>query len=134
GRPARGRVARASRGRPRVFPCAGALPKLGVKLRVQMRVELKRRHDRLETTAIYVTHAQVEAMTLGDRVVVMKDGWIQQVGEPLTLYAKPRNRFFAGFIGSSGRKFIACHVRGAGGKPEAATARGMVRATYAPWH
>jgi multiple sugar transport system ATP-binding protein len=75
-----------------------------------MRVELKRLHDRLETTAIYVTHDQVEAMTLGDRVVVMKDGWIQQVGEPLELYGKPANRFVAGFIGSPSMNFIEVTV------------------------
>src|SRR5207249_4223366 len=78
---------------------------LDAKLRVQMRVELKRLHERLETTAIYVTHDQVEAMTLGDRVVVMKDGWVQQVGEPLELYGKPANRFVAGFIGSPAMNF-----------------------------
>jgi multiple sugar transport system ATP-binding protein len=82
-----------------------------------MRVELKRLHDRLETTAIYVTHDQVEAMTLGDRVVVMKDGLVQQVGDPLTVYAKPRNRFVAGFIGSPAMNFIdvgITEVNGAG--------------------
>jgi multiple sugar transport system ATP-binding protein len=72
---------------PRVFLFDEPLSNLDAKLRVQMRVELKRLHDRLETTAIYVTHDQVEAMTLGDRVVVMKDGVVQQVGEPLELYA-----------------------------------------------
>ena len=77
--------------------------------------ELKRLHDRLETTAIYVTHDQVEAMTLGDRVVVMKDGLVQQVGEPLTVYAKPRNRFVAGFIGSPAMNFIDCTVTGSDG-------------------
>ena len=91
------------------------LSNLDAKLRVQMRVELKRLHDRLETTAIYVTHDQVEAMTLGDRVVVMKDGLVQQVGEPLTVYAKPRNRFVAGFIGSPAMNFIDCTVTGSDG-------------------
>jgi multiple sugar transport system ATP-binding protein len=71
-----------------------------------MRVELKKLHERLGTTAIYVTHDQVEAMTLGDRVVVMKDGWVQQVGEPLELYNTPANRFVAGFIGSPAMNFI----------------------------
>src|SRR5258707_9349680 len=78
---------------PRVFLFDEPLSNLDAKLRVQMRVELKRLHDRLETTAVYVTHDQVEAMTLGDRVVVMKDGWIQQVGEPLELYSRPANKF-----------------------------------------
>src|SRR3546814_3374858 len=72
-----------------------------------MRVELKKLHERLGTTAVYVTHDQVEAMTLGDRVVVMKDGWVQQVGDPLELYNAPANRFVAGFIGSPGMNFAA---------------------------
>jgi multiple sugar transport system ATP-binding protein len=80
-----------------------------------MRVELKRLHDRLETTAIYVTHDQVEAMTLGDRVVVMKDGWVQQVGEPLELYGKPANRFVAGFIGSPAMNFADVTISEANG-------------------
>src|SRR5262249_33592203 len=84
---------------PRVFLFDEPLSNLDAKLRVQMRVELKKLHDRLGTTAIYVTHDQVEAMTLGDRVVVMKDGLVQQVGQPLELYNSPANRFVAGFIG-----------------------------------
>src|SRR3546814_8727226 len=72
-----------------------------------MRVELKKQHERLGTAAVYVTHDQVEAMTLGDRVVVMKDGWVQQVGHPLELYNAPANRFVAGFIGSPGMNFAA---------------------------
>ncbi|MBI4589807.1 MAG: TOBE domain-containing protein, partial [Candidatus Rokubacteria bacterium] len=91
---------------PQVFLFDEPLSNLDAKLRVQMRVELKRLHDRLETTAIYVTHDQVEAMTLGDRVVVMKDGLVQQVGEPLEVYSKPRNKFVAGFIGSPAMNFI----------------------------
>jgi multiple sugar transport system ATP-binding protein len=98
-------VGRAIVRHPQVFLFDEPLSNLDAKLRVQMRVELKRLHDRLETTAIYVTHDQVEAMTLGDRVVVMKDGWIQQVGEPLELYGKPANRFVAGFIGSPAMNF-----------------------------
>src|SRR3972149_140320 len=101
----------------RVAPRDEPLPNRDAKLRVQMRVELKRLHDRLETTAIYVTHDQVEAMTLGDRVVVMKDGWIQQVGEPLELYSKPANRFVAGFIGSPALDFLGGALTGAGGGP-----------------
>src|SRR5919202_555116 len=91
---------------PQVFLFDEPLSNLDAKLRVQMRVELKKLHDRLETTAIYVTHDQVEAMTLGDRVVVMKDGWIQQVGEPLELYSRPANKFVAGFIGSPAMNFV----------------------------
>jgi multiple sugar transport system ATP-binding protein len=98
-------VGRAIVRHPQVFLFDEPLSNLDAKLRVQMRVELKRLHDRLETTAIYVTHDQVEAMTLGDRVVVMKDGWIQQVGEPLELYGRPANKFVAGFIGSPAMNF-----------------------------
>jgi len=95
---------------PRVFLFDEPLSNLDAKLRVQMRVELKRLHHRLETTAIYVTHDQVEAMTLGDRVVVMKDGLVQQVGEPLELYGKPANRFVASFIGSPAMNFAEVTV------------------------
>ena len=99
-------VGRAIVRHPQVFLFDEPLSNLDAKLRVQMRVELKKLHDRLETTAIYVTHDQVEAMTLGDRVVVMKDGWIQQVGEPLELYGTPANKFVAGFIGSPAMNFV----------------------------
>jgi len=92
---------------PRVFLFDEPLSNLDAALRVQMRVELKRLHERLETTAIYVTHDQVEAMTLGDRVVVMKDGVVKQVGAPLELYQRPANRFVAGFIGSPAMNFIS---------------------------
>ncbi len=90
---------------PQVFLFDEPLSNLDAKLRVQMRVELKKIHDRLGTTAIYVTHDQIEAMTLGDRVVVMKDGVVQQVGEPLDLYNEPANRFVAGFLGSPAMNF-----------------------------
>jgi len=90
---------------PQVFLFDEPLSNLDAKLRVQMRVELKKLHSRLNTTAIYVTHDQVEAMTLGDRVVVMKGGLVQQVGEPLELYNAPVNRFVAGFLGSPAMNF-----------------------------
>ena len=90
---------------PKVFLFDEPLSNLDAKLRVQMRVELKKLHERLAVTTIYVTHDQVEAMTLGDRVVVMKDGVVQQVGEPLELYNTPANRFVAGFIGSPAMNF-----------------------------
>src|SRR2546421_10010121 len=109
-------VGRAIVRHPQVFLFDEPLSNLDAKLRVQMRVELKRLHDRLETTAIYVTHDQVEAMTLGDRVVVMKDGWIQQVGEPLELYGKPTNRFVAGFIGSPAMNFAEVTITEEGGQ------------------
>jgi len=95
---------------PQVFLFDEPLSNLDASLRVQMRVELKKIHDRLGTTAIYVTHDQVEAMTLGDRVVVMKDGVVQQMGEPLELYNAPANRFVAGFIGSPGMNFATVRL------------------------
>jgi multiple sugar transport system ATP-binding protein len=95
---------------PRVFLFDEPLSNLDAKLRVQMRVELKKLHERLGTTAIYVTHDQVEAMTLGDRVVVMRDGWVQQVGDPLELYNEPANRFVAGFIGSPAMNFASVRI------------------------
>jgi len=107
-------VGRAIVRHPQVFLFDEPLSNLDAKLRVQMRVELKRLHERLETTAIYVTHDQVEAMTLGDRVVVMKDGLVQQVGDPLGVYSKPRNKFVAGFIGSPAMNFLDCTVVGDG--------------------
>jgi multiple sugar transport system ATP-binding protein len=93
-----------------VFLFDEPLSNLDAKLRVQMRVELKKLHDRLGTTAIYVTHDQVEAMTLGDRVVVMKDGLVQQVGEPLELYNEPANLFVAGFLGSPAMNFASVQI------------------------
>src|SRR5881394_3804444 len=104
---------------PRVFLFDEPLSNLDAKLRVQMRVELKKLHLRLGTTAIYVTHDQVEAMTLGDRVVVMRDGVVQQVGEPLELYNEPANRFVAGFIGSPAMNFADVTLVENGGKPVA---------------
>src|ERR1043166_8643174 len=95
---------------PRVFLFDEPLSNLDAKLRVQMRVELKKLHERLGTTAIYVTHDQVEAMTLGDRVVVMRDGVVQQVGDPMELYNEPANRFVAGFIGSPAMNFAPVRV------------------------
>jgi multiple sugar transport system ATP-binding protein len=101
---------------PKVFLFDEPLSNLDAKLRVQMRVELKKLHERLAVTSVYVTHDQVEAMTLGDRVVVMKDGWVQQVGEPLDLYNRPANRFVAGFIGSPAMNFAEVTLAEHGGK------------------
>jgi multiple sugar transport system ATP-binding protein len=101
---------------PKVFLFDEPLSNLDAKLRVQMRVELKKLHERLAVTSIYVTHDQVEAMTLGDRVVVMKDGVVQQVGEPLELYNTPANRFVAGFIGSPAMNFADVTLNGSNGK------------------
>jgi len=107
-------VGRAIVRHPQVFLFDEPLSNLDAKLRVQMRVELKRLHERLETTAIYVTHDQVEAMTLGTRVVVMKDGRVQQIGEPLELYGRPSNKFVAGFIGSPAMNFVEVAISGSG--------------------
>src|SRR5580658_3960244 len=100
---------------PQVFLFDEPLSNLDAKLRVQMRVELKKLHERLGTTAIYVTHDQVEAMTLGDRVVVMRDGRVQQVGDPMELYNEPANRFVAGFIGSPAMNFVEVRITGESG-------------------
>src|SRR5437660_6748003 len=100
---------------PKVFLFDEPLSNLDAKLRVQMRVELKKLHERLAVTSVYVTHDQVEAMTLGDRVVVMKDGVVQQVGEPRELYNTPANKFVAGFIGSPAMNFANVTVTEANG-------------------
>jgi multiple sugar transport system ATP-binding protein len=92
---------------PAVFLFDEPLSNLDAKLRVQMRAELKALHQRLKQTVIYVTHDQVEAMTLADRIVVMSGGRIEQVGAPLELYDRPANLFVAGFIGSPAMNFIA---------------------------
>jgi multiple sugar transport system ATP-binding protein len=108
-------VGRAIVRKPKVFLFDEPLSNLDAKLRVQMRVELKKLHDRLQTTIIYVTHDQVEAMTMGDRIVVMKDGLKQQVGPPLELYFHPANKFVAGFIGSPAMNFIEGELASEGG-------------------
>jgi multiple sugar transport system ATP-binding protein len=107
---------------PQVFLFDEPLSNLDAKLRVQMRGELKRLHERLQATAIYVTHDQVEAMTLGDRIVVMKDGCIQQIGEPLEVYSRPQNKFVAGFLGSPAMNFIDVSIIETNGSLYAETA------------
>ncbi|MFW6032529.1 MAG: ABC transporter ATP-binding protein [Phycisphaeraceae bacterium] len=99
-------VGRAIVRNPKVFLFDEPLSNLDAKLRVEMRAELKRLHQRLETTTIYVTHDQEEAMTLGDTVVVMSEGLIQQAASPLEVYHKPVNRFVAGFVGTPPMNFI----------------------------
>jgi multiple sugar transport system ATP-binding protein len=91
---------------PKVFLFDEPLSNLDAKLRVQMRAELKKLQSRLNATTIYVTHDQVEAMTLGDKICVLNEGKIQQIGDPLTLYNKPTNRFVAGFIGAPPMNFF----------------------------
>ncbi|HTP96075.1 MAG TPA: sn-glycerol-3-phosphate ABC transporter ATP-binding protein UgpC [Burkholderiales bacterium] len=125
-------VGRAIVRHPQVFLFDEPLSNLDAKLRVQMRVELRRLHERLETTAIYVTHDQVEAMTLGDRVVVMKDGRVQQVGQPLELYNRPLNKFVAGFIGSPAMNFVDMQVNESGGALWAEAAGVRLKVPAAP--
>src|SRR5712664_1237137 len=96
---------------PKVFLFDEPLSNLDAKLRVQMRTEIKRVHQQVKTTTIYVTHDQVEAMTLADRVVVMNGGRIEQVGRPQELYHRPKTRFVAGFIGSPAMNFLSCRLQ-----------------------
>lgn len=99
-------VGRAIIRKPQVFLFDEPLSNLDAKMRVQMRTEIAMLHNRLRTTMIYVTHDQTEAMTLGDRICVMKDGFVQQVDAPLSIYDSPVNRFVAGFIGTPPTNFI----------------------------
>lgn len=103
-------VGRAIVRKPKAFLFDEPLSNLDAKMRVQMRTEISKLHTRLSATMIYVTHDQVEAMTMGDRIVVMKDGIIQQVAPPLELYDQPANQFVAGFIGSPPMNFFAGSV------------------------
>ena len=108
---------------PRAFLLDEPLSNLDAKLRTQLRAELKRIHQLVPTTSIYVTHDQVEAMTLGDRVAVMAEGRIQQLGAPQEVYDHPANLFVAGFIGSPPMNLIAGDGRpgdGGGGRDRAA--------------
>jgi multiple sugar transport system ATP-binding protein len=99
---------------PKVFLFDEPLSNLDAKLRVQMRTEIKRVHQKVRTTTVYVTHDQVEAMTLADRVVVMNKGRIEQIGAPNFLYHSPATRFVAGFIGSPAMNFVPCKLEQAG--------------------
>ncbi|HTZ11695.1 MAG TPA: ATP-binding cassette domain-containing protein, partial [Candidatus Margulisiibacteriota bacterium] len=99
-------VGRAIVRKPLVFLFDEPLSNLDAKMRVQMRTEIHKLHIRLQTTIIYVTHDQVEAMTMGDRIAVMKDGMLQQLADPITVYDHPKNKFVAGFIGSPPMNFM----------------------------
>ena len=99
---------------PSVFLMDEPLSNLDAKLRVQTRAEIARLHQRLKTTVVYVTHDQVEAMTMGQRIAVMSEGILQQVGTPQTLYDSPINRFVAGFIGSPSMNFVDVKIDGSG--------------------
>ncbi|MET0599352.1 MAG: sn-glycerol-3-phosphate ABC transporter ATP-binding protein UgpC [Mesorhizobium sp.] len=96
---------------PQVFLFDEPLSKLDAKLRVAMRTEIKELHQRLETTTVYVTHDQIEAMTMADKIVVMHDGLVEQIGAPLELYDRPDNLFVAGFIGSPAMNFLKGTIR-----------------------
>jgi multiple sugar transport system ATP-binding protein len=97
---------------PQVFLFDEPLSNLDAKLRVAMRTEIKALHQRLRTTTIYVTHDQIEAMTMADKIVVMQNGIVEQIGTPLELYDRPINSFVAGFIGSPSMNFLSGHIHG----------------------
>src|SRR5947209_9297557 len=99
---------------PQVFLFDEPLSNLDAKLRVAMRTEIKELHQRLKTTTVYVTHDQIEAMTMADRIVVMHDGLVEQIGAPLELYDRPQNLFVAGFIGSPAMNFLKGAIRANG--------------------
>jgi multiple sugar transport system ATP-binding protein len=109
-------VGRAIVRKPKVFLFDEPLSNLDAKLRTQMRSELKKLHQKLKATIIYVTHDQVEAMTMGDKICVMKDGIIHQVDDPIKLYSEPLNSFVAGFIGSPPMNFLEMDVRSVNGE------------------
>ena len=109
-------VGRAIVRKPQVFLFDEPLSNLDAKMRVQMRTEISKLHTRLETTMIYVTHDQIEAMTMGDRICVMKDGLIQQVDTPLNIYDRPANTFVAGFIGTPPMNIFRGVIRRQGNK------------------
>ncbi|HQR76739.1 MAG TPA: sn-glycerol-3-phosphate ABC transporter ATP-binding protein UgpC [Burkholderiaceae bacterium] len=107
---------------PQVFLFDEPLSNLDAKLRVQMRTEIKELHQRLKTTSVYVTHDQIEAMTMADKIVVMKDGVVEQTGGPLDLYDQPANTFVAGFIGSPAMNLLPGTVQRNNGRLELAFA------------
>ena len=111
-------VGRAIVRNPRVFLFDEPLSNLDAKLRAQTRVELLRLHRQLSATSVYVTHDQIEAMTMGDRIVIMLDGSVQQVGAPMDIYQKPANRFVAGFIGSPPMNFLSARLVAEGAQLE----------------
>jgi len=125
-------VGRAIVRKPKVFLFDEPLSNLDAKLRVQMRAELASLHTRLQATMVYVTHDQVEAMTMGDRIVVMRDGVIQQIGTPLSLYNTPVNRFVAGFIGSPPMNIMKVSLQDEGGR--LVVAEGGMQLDVAPAH
>ena len=115
---------------PQAFLFDEPLSNLDAKLRVQMRAEIRRLCDRLRTTVLYVTHDQVEAMTMADRIVILNEGRVQQIGTPSEVYDEPTNRFVAGFIGSPPMNFLHGEIRCVGGRWEWVAAE--CRVTLAP--
>src|SRR5690606_30009889 len=109
-------VGRAIVRNPRVFLFDEPLSNLDAKLRVQTRIELLKLHRQLAATSVYVTHDQIEAMTMADRIVIMLDGTVQQVGPPIEVYQRPANRFVAAFIGSPSMNFLPIRLQSEGGK------------------
>ena len=110
---------------PQVFLFDEPLSNLDAKLRVSMRAEIKELHQRLRVTTVYVTHDQVEAMTMADKIVVMRGGHVEQMGRPLELYDRPANRFVAGFIGSPGMNFVEGRVVLSEGRPRFESVTGL---------
>ena len=111
---------------PKVFLFDEPLSNLDAKLRVSMRMEIKELHQRLKTTIVYVTHDQIEAMTMADKIVVMRDGRVEQIGAPLDLYDNPQNVFVAGFIGSPSMNFVKGRIDGANGTRQFVSNGGLV--------
>jgi multiple sugar transport system ATP-binding protein len=117
---------------PAIFLFDEPLSNLDAKLRVEMRTEIKLLHQRIKTTIVYVTHDQIEALTLADRIAVMKDGLIHQFDTPQQVYDNPANLFVAGFIGSPSMNFIPCRLAEQGGSPVAVLETGAGRSFFLP--
>jgi len=117
---------------PQVFLFDEPLSNLDAKLRVAMRTEIKELHQRLKTTSVYVTHDQIEAMTMADKIVVMKDGVVEQTGSPLELYDRPVNTFVAGFIGSPAMNMLGGQVRRSGSAVRVGLAGGGYEVSLPP--
>lgn len=125
-------IGRAIVRQPKVFLFDEPLSNLDAELRVQMRVELSKLHHEIGATMIYVTHDQVEAMTMADRIVVLRDGLVEQIGSPLEVYSKPDNRFVAGFIGSPQMNFLEGKVEASDGVMATVTAAGSLSGVHIP--
>jgi ABC-type sugar transport system ATPase subunit len=122
-------IGRAITRNPKIFLFDEPLSNLDAELRVQMRIELSKLHKDLKATMIYVTHDQVEAMTMADKIVVLRDGRIEQIGKPLDLYNHPANKFVAGFIGSPRMNFISARISTCSTNHVSVTASGLQETT-----